>query len=79
MCKPTEIFHIKINIQGVQKVSPDFILITIVSLSRFSVLNTAGNNLNSLNDLFEHCCNLTSFLLIILLSLFINSSYCACS
>ena len=31
-----------------------------------------------LNDVFKHCCNLT-FLLIILLSLFINSSYCACS
>ena len=53
--------------------------VTVLLHDWFSVLNTAGNNLNSLNDLFEHCCNLTSFLLIILLSLFINSSYCACS
>ena len=36
----------------------------------FPVLNTTGNNLNYLNDLFEHCCNHTSFLLIIVSSLF---------
>ena len=35
----------------------------------FPVLNTTGNNSNSLNDLFEHCCNFTSFLLIIVSSL----------
>ena len=39
-------------------------------LDWFPVLNTTGNNLNCLNDLFEHCCNPTYFLLIIVLSLF---------
>ena len=53
--------------------------VTVLLHDWFPALNTTGNNLNSLNDLFEHCCSLTSFLLIILLSLFINSSYCACS
>ena len=53
--------------------------VTVLLHDWFPVSNTTGNNLNSLNVLFEHCCNLTSFLLIILLSLFINSSYCACS
>ena len=36
----------------------------------FPALNTTGNDSNCLNDLFEHCCNLTSFLLIIVSSLF---------
>ena len=27
----------------------------------FPVLNTTGNNLNCVNDLFEHCCDLASF------------------
>ena len=36
----------------------------------FPALNTTGNDSNCLNDLFEHCCNLTSFFLIIVSSLF---------
>ena len=35
-----------------------------------SCIEHNGNNLNCLNALFEHCCNLTSFLLIIVSSLF---------